>query len=101
MSSVWVKNFWSKKNESFFPQNVFPPLYKFFTPTERPINHFEVGMRDQKSWKSDSGHIDRASGFHFSAPGLNQKSLKNRFFEFLIVFKLHQNEFNVGKKLLE
>ena len=76
MSSVWVKNFWGKKNESFLLQNVFPPLYKFFTPKERPINHFEVSNRDQK-WqkaiKSDFNQTDRASGFDFSAPGVNQK----------------------------
>ena len=70
MSSVWVKNFWGKKNESFLLQNVFPPLYKFFTPKERPENHFEVGNRDQKSRKaikSDCCQTVRASGFYFAA----------------------------------
>ena len=70
IGSVWVKNFWGKKNESFLPQNVFPPLYKFLTPKERPINHFEVGNRDQKSRKaikSDCCQTVRASGFYFAA----------------------------------
>ena len=90
MSSVWVKNFWGKKNESFLPQNVFPPLYKFFTPKERSINHFEVGNRDQKSKKaikSDLNQTDRASGFHFSAPGVNQKSIFRIFDRFQIAPK--------------